>query len=276
MKRLTATSSRLFSLDWNKKAGKAVPLLERGIIVMNKRTQIRDSRIGQLGVRLVILSLLFSGVAGCATAGTQPVDPTTSAPPVAATQPVDPTATPPAVEATLPSGWESYTNQGQCGYAISHPADMEGASQDTYSWILNYATTEPSGPFPNFLYVSVIPADFQGGGGEIYNYDPAETQTLLSLQVGESKPLREDPNIAPSFTYTRLMDTTLGNQAAQTYENTQPWEFPPGTKEIRYYLQGNGCTYLIGGYLATVGSGEPGTIGQELFDEIIATFQVNP
>jgi len=57
---------------------------------------------------------------------------------------------------------------------------------------------------------------------------------------------------------------------------TKLWEFPPGTKEIRYYLQADGCTYQTGGYFATVGSGEPRAISQELFDEIIATFQVNP
>src|SRR5688500_16544775 len=57
-------------------------------------------------------------------------------------------------------------------------------------------------------------------------------------------------------------------------ENTQPWEFARGTKEIRYYLQANGCTYLIGGYFATMDSGEPRAISEELFDEIIATFRV--
>ena len=41
-------------------------------------------------------------------------------------------------------------------------------------------------------------------------------------------------------------------------ENIQPWEFPPGTKEIRYYLQANGCTYLIGGYVDATGSNQPG------------------
>ena len=244
--------------------------------MMRIRTQIRDSRIGQVGVRLVLLCLLFGAVAGCAAAGTQPVEPTT-APPATAIQPVDPTTAPPAAEATLPSGWESYTHQGSCAYTISHPADMSLASEATHSWIFNYATTEPSGPVPNFIYISVIPADFQSNEpGAIYNYDPAETQTLLGLQIGESRSMREDPNLAPSFTYTRLADTILGNQTAQTYENAQPWEFPAGTKEIRYYLQGNGCTYLIGGYMAAGGSGEPGTINQELFDEVMATFQVNP
>jgi hypothetical protein len=201
-------------------------------------------------------------VVGCAPQATQPVDLTTPTLPG---------------EATLPSGWETYTNQGQCGYAISYPQDMDGASQDTYSWILSHTTTEPSGPAPNFVYVSVIPADFQGGQGVIYNYDPAATETLLNMQVGESGSLYDDPNLAdmaPWFTYTRLPDTTLSNQTAQNYENTQPWEFPLGTKEIRYYLQANGCTYLIGGYMATVGSGEPGAINEELFDQIIDTFRL--
>lgn len=242
---------------------------------MNMGTQMRDSWIRRLSVRLALMSLLVVVAAGCAPATTQPVEPTTT-PPVEATEPVDPATAPPATEVTLPSGWESYIGQGQCGYTIGHPADMEGTSQNTYSLTLSQAATEPSGPFPNFIYVSVIPTDFQGGAGEIYNYDPAETQTLLSLQPGESKSLREDPALAPSFTYTRLPDTTLNHQAAQAYENNQPWEFPAGTKEIRYYLQGNGCTYLIGGYISTDDSGAAGAIRRELFDEIVATFQANP
>jgi hypothetical protein len=151
---------------------------------------------------------------------------------------------------------------------------MDGASQGTNNWILSHTTTEPSGPVPNFIYISVIPDDFQNEPGAIYNYDPAETENLLNMQIAESKSLREDPNIAPWFTYTRLPDRTLSNQTAQTYENTQPWEFPPGTKEIRYYLKANGCTYLVGGYMATVGSGQPGAIDEELFDQIIATFRL--
>jgi hypothetical protein len=240
-------------------------IYKRGLIVMSIRTQVRDLSTSQLGVRLVLLSLLFGGVAGCAPQATQPVDLTT------------PTA---AVVATVPSGWETYTNDGQCGYTISHPANMEmdSESDGTYSWILRHAITEPTGIDPNFVFVSVIPGDFQDGPGVIYNYDPVATENLLSMQVGESRSMYDDPNLvdmAPWFTYTRLPDTTLNNQTAQTYENTQPWEFPLGTKEIRYYLQTNGCTYLIGGYMATVGSGEPRAISQELFEEIIATFQVN-
>jgi hypothetical protein len=60
------------------------------------------------------------------------------------------------------------------------------------------------------------------------------------------------------------------------YANTQPWEFPAGTKEIRYYLKANGCTYLIGGYVDTTGSNQPGAINEELFNQVIATFRLTP
>lgn len=235
---------------------------------MNIRTQVKHSSIRQLSARLIILSLLFGGIAACAQV--------TVAAPTSLPIP-SPTA---PVEATPPSGWETYTDQGECRYAISHPAEMEGASQGTYSWYLSHTATEPSGPVPNFVYISVIPDGFQSSeSGIIYNYDAAETEFLLNMPVGESGSLREGTNLAdtaPWFTHTRLPDTTLSNQTAQTYENTQPWEFPPGTKEIRYYLKANECTYLIGGYMTTVGSGEPGAISEDLFDQIIATFRLTP
>ena len=212
----------------------------------------------QVSTKLIILSIFLAGVAGCAAPSTPPAAPPTP---------------------TLPPGWETYsasTDQGKCGYAISHPSDMDVTSQGTYSWIFGPAATEdPGGPIPNFIYISVIPDGFESSEpGTIYNYDPAETQTLLNLQVGENTSLRDDPSLADWFTYTRLPDTTLSNQTAQAYENTQPWEFPLGTKEIRYYLKANGCTYLVGGYVATVGSGQPGAIDEELFNQIVAAFRL--
>jgi hypothetical protein len=204
---------------------------------------------------LIILCIFLGGVTGCAPRSTLPAVPPTP---------------------TVAPGWERVEKQGECSYVIDFPAEMDTTSQGMYSSIWSHTSQEPGGPFPNFVYVSVIPDDLpQSGGGEeiIYNYDPVETRTLLSMQVGESHSLREDPNLTSWFTYTRLPDTTLGNQAAQTYENEQPWEFPPGTRETRYYLQARGCTYLVGGYLSTVGSGQPGAIDQELFDQIIATLR---
>jgi hypothetical protein len=217
----------------------------------------------QVITNLIIFSILLGGVAGCArtSPSTQPAVPPTALP----------TPTP-------PPNWQTHSasaTSGQCGFAINYPSDMDVPNQGTYSWSLFRIATEPSGPVPNFIYISVIPDGFQSNeSGAIYNYDAAETQTLLNMQVGESKALRDDPNMAPWVTYTRLPDTTLGGQIAQTYENSQPWEFPPGTKEIRYYLHGNDCIYMLGGYMATVGSGQPLAIDEELFNTIIATFRM--
>jgi hypothetical protein len=225
----------------------------------------------------VVLTLLFGGVVGCAAPTAPPADQPTAAPPATETQAADTATAPPAVEATLPAGWETYARQEECPYTIGYPADLQGASQDAHSWLLSPAAAGPDGPAPSFIYVSVIPDGFQSGSGEIiYNYDPAATDILLSLQVGESRSVHANADLAPWFTYTRLEYTLLSSQAAQAYENTQPWEFPAGTSEIRYYLQANGCTYMIGGYLSTVTPGEPGAIQRALFDEIVATFRVSP
>src|SRR5215207_6963253 len=118
---------------------------------------------------------IFLAGAGCAAPGAQPTIPPTAMP----------TPTPPA-------GWETHSasaDQGRCGYTIDHPSDMDVTSHDSprseaewegpYSWTLNRTVTEPSGPVPNFVYISVIPDDFTSSEpGAIYNYDPAETQTL--------------------------------------------------------------------------------------------------
>ena len=145
-----------------------------------------------ISARIVLLSLLFGGVAGCAQVGTQPVDLATPT----ATAPSIPSPTE-AVEATLPR----CPRDGRPTPARDNAA-TPSATQQTWtaparrlhSWILTYTATEPSGPVPNFVYISVIPGDFQSGRqGVIYNYDPAETETLLNMQVGESRSFREDP-----------------------------------------------------------------------------------
>ena len=214
---------------------------------------------------LILLSLLINSVMGCVA--TQP-----DITPMLPTLPLPTTS----IEATVPTDWVTISNDGQCGYSISYPPTIQSASQGRYSWLLNPAESDPGGQIRNFIFVSVIPDGFDTSKDEIiYNYDPAEKETLLEMQVGDSRSLQEDPNMAPWFTYTRVSDTVIENQVAQTYENIQPWEFPLGTKEIRSYLRANGCTYLIGGYLATVGSGQPGAIDEELFRQIITTFRLN-
>jgi hypothetical protein len=83
-------------------------------------------------------------------------------------------------------------------------------------------------------------------------------------------------DLASGFTFQRQEDTMLSGHTAQTYENLRPWEFPEETKEIRYYLSLDGCTYLIGGYMDVAGSTQEGVITEELFQQIIATIQLIP
>jgi hypothetical protein len=170
----------------------------------------------------------------------------------------------------------TYTSQG-CEYALSYPADMQISNEGDYSRSLGFKLANPDEGARNFVYVSVIPQELETvGEGLIYNYDPTETGLLLNLQVGESESLRDDLGVGQWFTYQRQADTTISGYAAQTYENVQPWEFPAGTKELRYYLSRNGCTYLIGGYLDTTGSNQPGAVSEDLFRQIVATIQLMP
>jgi len=194
--------------------------------------------------------------------------------------PVQPAPTTPSPTATgqalIPAGWMTHTSQ-RCEYALSYPADMQASSQGAYSSIFGFKLATPDEGARNFVYVSVIIQEFQSPGGElIYNYDPTAADLLLNLQLGESKPVHDNPQLAPWYTYQRQPDTTISGYAAQTYENVQPWEFPAGTKETRYYLSLNGCTYLIGAYLDTTGANQPGAITEDLFDQIVATVRLMP
>jgi len=188
-----------------------------------------------------------------------------------------PTAALPTVtaEASVPSGWETHSNP-RFNYSLSYPPGMEGADSGDYSWTLGMKLANPDEGARNFVYLSVIPAGFQSSGGDIYNYNTAEADVLLNMLAGESKSLREGLDTVDGFTYTRKPDTILSGQAARQYENTKPWEFPEGTKEIRYYVQTEAYTYLLGGYIDTTGSNQPGAITEALFNQIAATFRVMP
>lgn len=235
--------------------------------MMNSRSQMRISWTKWLGAKLVVLSMLFGGLTGCASIGAQPVDLATHT-----ALPMPSPTTP--IEAPIPAGWTTYTNQS-CGFDVSYPPGMQVTNQGTYSWNLGAVVENPEEAARNFIYISVIPKELERGGDEnIYNYDPGEAANLLNLQVGESLSTHDDPSGTQAWTYTRLPDTMINDHPTQTYENNQPWEFPAGTKEIRYYLLVDDCTYLFGGYMDTTGSTQPGAISKELFDQIIATFRL--
>ena len=242
-------------------------------------TTLRNLRPRRFGLVLIIVAVLLAGCAPQAQATPVPTLTTMltpSAAPSETPQPLE-TATLAATPANQPTpilGWETYKNPG-FKYTISYPIGMEGAANGDYSWTLMVKLANPDAGARNFIYVSVIPANFQGKDGDIYNYNKPEADILLNMQVGESKSLREGVAIN-GFTYTRKPDTIVSGQAAKTYENTQPWEFPAGTMEIRYYLQTDANTYLIGGYIDTSRADLPGNITAESFNQMIATFQLLP
>lgn len=195
----------------------------------------------------------------------------------------DPTMSSPIAisEAWVPAGWMTYTSQ-QCEYEISYPAEMEVHPQTPYSDLLVFnLSTLDEGP-RNFVYVSVITPDIkrmaeQGVyNHDVYNYDSVVMENLLKMEVGESKSVHASLNMESGFTYQRQPDTMINGYTAQTYENIRPWEFPEGTKETRYYISLNGCTYLIGGYMDTAGSNLPGVMTEELFKKIVATIRLIP
>ncbi|HSD85771.1 MAG TPA: hypothetical protein VLG46_18045 [Anaerolineae bacterium] len=221
---------------------------------------------------LVFFALVLLAVACQTTLAATPPSPTISSPTPSSATPTVGVATI-ATEAIAPSDWETLTNP-RFHYSLSYPPGMEGTDNGNYSWTLKMKLANPDEGARNFVYLSVIPVGFQSSGGDIYNYNTAEADILLNMQVGESKSLREGLDIAAAFSYTRQPDAILNGQIAKVYESTQPWEFPRGTKEIRYYLQTEAYTYLLGGYVDTTGSNQPGGITQVLFDQIIATFRI--
>lgn len=227
----------------------------------------------QLRLALVMVGLLLVGATGCRQRGQ--ATPTPSTLPSSTQSTTTPIAVLPTVtaEAIVPAGWETHTNP-RFHNSISYPPDMVGTDSGDYSWTLGMKLTNPDEGARNFVYLSVIPAGFQSSGGDIYNYNTAEADILLNMQVGESKALHEGLDTAVGFSYTRQPDTILNGQTAKVYESTQPWEFPQGTKAIRYYVQTKAYTYLLGGYLDTTGSDQPGAITEALFDQMIATFRV--
>lgn len=186
-------------------------------------------------------------------------------------------------EAPIPAGWATYASVSQqCGYAISYPSEFQVTDQTPYSQLFSFNLPESDAGARNFVFVSVITPEIQNAvkdglyNHEVYNYDPAATEILLNVQVGESQSVHQSPSVASGFTFERKPDTQLSGHSVLTFENLQPWEFPAGSKEIRYYLSLDGCIYLIGGYMDITGSDLPGTITEASFNQIVATFQVTP
>lgn len=246
---------------------------------MNTRTPISNPWLSQSRTAFCLAILLLVINASCVSVRPQPTVNTqpTLQPTASAIEPTPSLSSPTTTdEASIPAGWTTFTGQ-PCDYAISLPAGMQIWDEELYSRTFGFKPVNPDQMARNFVYVSVILQDSQKLDGEsIYNYDPRQTDLLLNMRVGESTVVTSVSDLAPWFTYQRLPDSTLSGYTAQMYENFQPWEFPEGTKEMRYYLSLNDCMLQIGGYLDTTGSNQPGAITQDLFQQLVATLRVMP
>ena len=231
-------------------------------------------------LKLIVVFFVLLVLAGCSPASPRPAELPTPIPTETQETPRTAVSKPPSV-AEIPAGWTTYTNEG-CAYEVSYPAEMQAAPQGPYSLILGFRPGQPDDPVPYFIYLSVVDSEIEklvAAGTyeyEVYNYDPAEVENLLNLQVGESAAVREIANVASEFTFNRQPDRQISGLAAPTFENQQPWGFPSGTKEVRSVLSLNACTYLIGAYLDTSQSNLPGAIPEALFQQILSTIRVSP
>lgn len=204
--------------------------------------------------------------------------PSTDHQPITVDQVEEETGQPP-----IPATWMTYNStNSQCGYGINYPPEIQVTEQTPYSQTFSFKLPDSDAGIPNFIYVSVVTPEIQKMvedgiyNHDVYNYDPTATSILLNMQPGESKSVHQAPGMEIGFTFERKLDTQISSHIAQTYENIRPWEFPNGTKEIRYLLSLDRCMYLIGGYVDTTQSNQSGAIVEDLFHQIIATVQVTP
>lgn len=230
----------------------------------------RKSLNKYLYASLVVLILLFAGIEGCAPVTAQPVET------------ADPAPSPmPENDVSVTAESETFIGgEGACAYSISYPSDMESGTLGwQYSWILRYhdLVLPPPEVANNFIYISALPARTPTDGvGVVINYDYAEVETLEQMEIGESTTLRSGSDTAQETIFTRLPDKIIADQVAQAYESTEPSNSSTRIKEVRYYFRDSDCSYLIGAHLNAADSDQAGAITEELFDQIIATFDLIP
>jgi hypothetical protein len=172
-------------------------------------------------------------------------------------------------------GWETYTN-ARWSYSIGFPPGMEAREQSSNSWMAAYPTSASSQAPSNLVYVLVAPPNYPPERDLIGSFGPPQAGMLLNLAIGDGISINGQGEMADGLIFTRLPETTLAGFPAAAFENNQPWQYPQGTKEIRYLLKLNDVLYVVGGFINATGADQPGTISQSLFDQIISTFQLVP
>lgn len=173
----------------------------------------------------------------------------------------------------IPTNWEGYTNES-LGYSIHYPSGYEASSNGTNSIKITKRINIIGQGSTNFIYVSVIPDDFQGNEGTIYGYIPKDLDIMQNMQIGEATSLSgsDERNLSGENIYTRISDAQIAGLQVKAYRNSMPSGFPDGTTEYRYLLNREAKTYLIGGYVG--GSNSSTDISENEFQQIISTIQL--
>lgn len=163
------------------------------------------------------------------------------------------------------ANWKTYTNN-QYGFSISFPSDFEINKQaDNQSFIIERILNRP-GKNSNFLYITIITTGQNMIKNNIYAYDPKETNILLDMQIGVSKSIRPKDLLSKFWTYRRIQDVSIDGLQARSFENNNPWEFPPGTIERKMYLTKGNMMYIIGFLYGK-------DLSENFFNQILSTFK---
>lgn len=173
-----------------------------------------------------------------------------------------------------PDNWKTYIHES-LGYSISYPDAYSVESNGDYSILILKTDKQPGFGPANFIYVSVVPPDQSTNEGEIYNFNHVQYNKLQKLGIGEKVALADtnQPDLNAWFTYTRVDDSEIDGHPAERFENTKPWEFPPGTTEVRFIFESDGYIYLMGYYYGGESLQDP-LDPREAF-RIISSFKLN-
>lgn len=169
-----------------------------------------------------------------------------------------------------PEGWKSYTD-GKTQFSISYPSEFEISGYGFNTQRLVKKVGSPGQGPTNFIYISAVLEGDQNLEGQIYNFNKTHLDSLVSMEVGDTKPVAgETKELEQYITFTRLRDTTIGGNTAMAFVNMKPWEFPYGTKEYRYLVHQKDRTYIIGGYI-TMQKTDAYSISEKMFQDILQT-----
>jgi hypothetical protein len=179
----------------------------------------------------------------------------------------------PAGKVTIPDGWKTY-NSETLKYSISYPESYNVEANGENSIIIQKPLKTPSVGPANFVYVSVVTEDKYENDGAVYNFNDDDYEKLMDLDIGDSVSFAasDQPELSKWFTYNRIEDTVIDGQPTRRFENKSPWEFPPGTKEVRYIFEDDGVIYVLGYYYG--GDGLENTIDPYEAFNIVSTFKL--